>query len=64
MIGVSFGFELIFRIHIHTQTTHTHTNTHNVWYILFKSVIFTKHMTEFWLPKMKQNLRGKCPFPV
>lgn len=26
MIGVSFGFELIFRIHIHTQTTHTQTH--------------------------------------
>lgn len=28
----------------------------------FAGRIFTKHKTAFWLPKMKQELRFKCPF--
>lgn len=61
MISVSHGFVLIFT---HTRVYTNHTITHNLWYILVRSVVFTKHMTAFWLQKKKQKLRVKHPFPV
>ena len=40
MIGVSFGFELILRIHIHTQTPPTHKRTQCVVYTIQKCHLY------------------------
>lgn len=61
MIGVSYGFLLIFMHEHPCKITHTHKQAHSLWYVIRRQN-FHKAQDCILALKNKGKLRFKCPF--